>query len=54
MAAAGMEAFLECGPGNVLAGLHGASIESSPCAALGTLEGLHAALDAYAYAEEAS
>ena len=52
MAAAGIEAFVECGPGNVLAGLARRIDRKLAVHGLGTLDDLHAAHDALR--EEAS
>ena len=48
MAAAGIDAFLECGPGNVLAGLMRRIDRKLAVHGLGTLQGIEAALDACA------
>ena len=48
MAAAGVEAFVECGPGNVLAGLARRIDRKLAVYSVGTLEDLHAARDALA------
>ncbi len=47
MAGAGVEAFLECGPGNVLAGLARRIDRKLDVRGIGTLEGLRAALDVF-------
>ena len=45
MVDAGVEAFVECGPGNVLAGLGRRISKATPTAATGTLEAMEALRD---------